>query len=179
MDGTLFSNRSLWTMFHGIALSGGALAGLAIALFSLTAMRPTTPPGVEERQPRALAALLTGTAVALWLAVLVGTYIVFPLYRAAPPPDAVSLQAYPRALLLADPDTAWLHAFAMESKEHMPWIAAMLVTAAAFVGVHYRSTVLSDAPLRRMLIVLVAVSFVLTSFVGLLGILVNKVAPLE
>jgi hypothetical protein len=179
MDGTLFSDRSLWTMFHGIALSGGALVGLAIALFSLTAMRPTAPPGVEAHQPRARATLLTGTAVALWLAVLVGTYVVFPLYRATPPAGAASLADYPRALLLADPGTAWLHAFAMESKEHMPWIAAMLATAAAFVGVRDGAAVLSDAPLRRMVVVLLGAAFVLTSFVGLLGILVNKVAPLQ
>ena len=179
MEGTLFSDRSLWTMFHGIALSGAALVGLAIALFSMTAMRPANPSGLDARQPRLLGALLTFTAVALWLAVIVGTYVVFPLYRAAPPAGTVALDAYPRALLLANPGTAWLHAFAMESKEHMPWIAAMLATAAAFVAVRYRAAVLSDAPLRRMMIALVGVAFVLTSFVGLLGILVNKVAPLE
>jgi hypothetical protein len=29
----LFSERSIWTMVHGIGLGGGALVGLAAALF--------------------------------------------------------------------------------------------------------------------------------------------------
>lgn len=38
MDNTLFSNRSILTMMHGIVLGGGTLMALAAALFSLRAM---------------------------------------------------------------------------------------------------------------------------------------------
>jgi hypothetical protein len=179
MDMTLFSARSLWTMGHGIVLSGGALMGLGLALFGLFAMRPAAGERVSERQALSLSIVLIATTVALWLAVLVGTYIVFPEYRATPPADAASLAAYPRAMLLANPGTAWLHAYAMEIKEHVPWIAAMLPTAAAFVATRYRLTMLGDAPLRRATTGLVAIALVLSSFVGILGIFVNKVAPLE
>lgn len=179
METALFSSRSLWTMWHGIVLSGGALMGLGLALFGLIAMRPAAGERVPNRHGRSMSIILTATSVALWMAVLVGTYVVFPQYRATPPADAASLAAYPRAMLLADPDTAWLHAYAMEIKEHMPWIAAMLTTAAAFVGVRYRLTMLGDARLRRMTTALVATALVLSSVVGLLGIFVNKVAPLE
>ena len=55
----------------------------------------------------------------------------------------------------------------------------MLATAVAFVGVRYRSTLLIDAPLRRMSTALLAICFLLVSAVSLLGVLVNKVAPLE
>lgn len=179
MDTALFSARSLWTMWHGIVLSGGALMGLGLALFGLIAMRPAPGTSEQNREGRALAVVLTLTAIAIWMAVLVGTYVVFPQYRAAPPADATSLAAYPRAMLLANPNTAWLHAYAMEIKEHMPWIAAMLTTAAAFVATRYRLTILGDTTLRRATTALVAIAFVLSSFVGLLGIFVNKVAPLE
>jgi hypothetical protein len=179
MDTALFSARSLWTMWHGIVLSGGALMGLGLALFGLMAMRPAAGERVPNRHGRAMSIVLTATTVALWLAVLVGTYVVFPQYRATPPADAASLAAYPRAMLLAGPDTAWLHAYAMEIKEHMPWIAAMLTTAAAFVATRYRLTMLGDARLRRMTLALVSIAFVLSSFIGILGIFVNKVAPLE
>jgi hypothetical protein len=80
---------------------------------------------------------------------------------------------------MANPNTAWLHAFAMETKEHAPWIASMLATAAAFVAVRYRRTLLHDAQVRRMAATLLAVSLVLVAYVSLLGIFVNKVAPLE
>jgi hypothetical protein len=97
----------------------------------------------------------------------------------APPPGVTDLSDYPRALILANPDTAWLHAFAMESKEHMPWIAAMLATAVAFVGVRYRTRLRLDGPLRQMATALLAICLALVSFAALMGVFVNKVAPLQ
>ena len=67
----------------------------------------------------------------------------------------------------------------METKEHVPWIASMLATAVAFMSVRYRSSLLSDTRLRKMTGILLAVSFALVSFVALMGIFVNKVAPLQ
>lgn len=177
---TLFSDRSIWTMVHGIVLGGAALMGLAAALFSLYAVRTSDrPSGTTPHESRALAWLTVSTAVMLWLTVLVGTYIIFPPYRSTPPAGTLDLSQFPRSLLLAKPDTAWLHALAMESKEHMPWIAAMLGTAVAFVSVRYRSTILGDVSLRRMAATLLAVCFALVAFVALLGVFVNKVAPLH
>ena len=59
------------------------------------------------------------------------------------------LAAYPGALILGDPSTAWLHAFAMETKEHLPFIAYMLVTAVAFVAWRYRRQFIVNPGLRR------------------------------
>jgi hypothetical protein len=55
----------------------------------------------------------------------------------------------------------------------------MLATAVAFGGVRYRSTLLRDAQLRSMTTALLAICFLLVSFVALLGVFINKVAPLE
>jgi hypothetical protein len=176
----LFTERSIWTMIHGIGLGGAALMGLAAALFYLYATRPSDGRSVSvPSESRALAGITVFTAVMLWLTVLVGTYVIFPPYRATPPAGATDLTQFPRSLIQAAPHTAWLHAFAMESKEHMPWIASMLATAVAFVAVRYRSKVIADAPLRRIAISLLAVCFALVSFVSLMGVFVNKVAPLQ
>lgn len=174
----LFSERSIWTMVHGIGLGGGALVGLAAALFYLAA-RPALLTTGTETESRAFAALTVFTTIILWLTVIAGTYIIFPPYRATPPPGTTDLAQFPRALLLASPNTAWLHAFAMETKEHMPWIAAMLTTAVAFIAVRYRQTALSNPALRRMSFTLLAASFAVVSFISLLGAFVNKVAPLD
>jgi hypothetical protein len=177
---TLFSDRSIWTMVHGIVLGGAALMGLAAALFSLFAVRTSDqPPGATPHESRAFAWLTVSTAVMLWLTVLVGTYVIFPPYRATPPAGMLDLSQFPRSLLLAKPDTAWLHGFAMESKEHVPWIAAMLATAIAFVSVRYRSKMLGDVRLRTMTATLLAVCFALVAFAALFGVFVNKVAPLQ
>jgi len=174
----LFTDRSIWTMVHGIGLGGGALMGLAAALFYLYAARSSdlsvAPPGSG-----ALAGATVLSAALLWLTVIVGTYIVFPPYRATPPAGVTDLSEFPRALVLASPSTAWLHAFAMESKEHMPWIASMLATAVAFVAVRYRSRLLQSPSLRNMAMALLAISFALVGFVSLMGVFVNKVAPLD
>ena len=175
----LFSDRSISTMVHGLILSGGAMMAMAAVLFALTTM--TTPNGApaSRRPSSALAWLSVFMTVLLWLSVLMGTYKVFPLYRATPPEGLASLAAYPRAMLMASGETRWLHAFAMEIKEHMPWIAAMLTTAVAFVTVRYRATLLADAALRRVAASLTAVAFAIVAFVALLGVFVNKVAPLQ
>ena len=55
----------------------------------------------------------------------------------------------------------------------------MLATAVAFAGMRYRSQLLNDAPLRNMAMTLLAICFVLISVVGVLGIFINKVAPLQ
>jgi hypothetical protein len=176
----LFTDRSLWTMVHGVVLGGAALMAIAAALFAMSILRTANgSDATTERQSRSLGWLTVLISAMLWLTTLMGTYIVFPPYRATPPEGVTDLSRYPRALLLSNPDTAWLHAFAMESKEHMPWIAAMLATAVAFVSLRHRMVLLSDARLRRMSFILVAICLVLVSFVGLMGIFVDKVAPLE
>lgn len=48
----LFSERSIWTMVHGIGLGGAALLGLAAALFYLYAVRPTQQPTGNATEPR-------------------------------------------------------------------------------------------------------------------------------
>lgn len=175
----LFSERSIWTMVHGIGLGGAALVGLAAALFYLYAARPAPLSTGTETGSRAFATVTVFTAVMLWLTVIVGTYIIFPPYRATPPPGTTDLSEFPRALILASPSTAWLHAFAMETKEHLPWIASMLTTAVAFIAVRYRRTALSNPAMRRMAFTLLAVSFAVVTWVSLLGVFVNKAAPLD
>lgn len=180
METRLFSERSVWTMIHGIVLGGGAMMALAAALFSVRAMRATGPSQeAAQDQSRYLAWLVTVAAVALWMTVLIGTYVTFPPYRATPPAGLTDLSLYPRSLIQSNPGTVWLHAFAMEIKEHVPWIAAMLATAVAFVAARYRSRILTDTRLNGMVTTLLAISLALASIIGVLGIFVNKVAPLE
>jgi hypothetical protein len=180
MDYLLFSGDSILTMIHGVALGGGALLALAAALFALWAFRPVPgAPPPREDQARTFARLMVVVAVMLWLTSMGGMYLVFPAYRAAPPEGILDLAQYPRSLLLANPDTAWLHAFGMEIKEHVPFVVAMLATAAAFVAMRYRDQVLTAPALRRMTGAFLSLAFILAASAALLGVLINKVAPLE
>ena len=177
----LFSGPSIWTMLHGIVLGGGALVALFAALFALYTTRPsrsaagTQVPGSS----RPLTLLLVAAAAALWLTVLGGTYIVFPIYRATPPEGVTALVAYPRAFVLSDPSTAWLHSFGMEIKEHIPWMVAMITTGVAYVAARARERLWRDVDLHATVMVLVGLCLALVSIASLLGVFVNKVAPVQ
>ena len=91
----LLSERSIWTMVHGIGLGGAALLGLAAALFYVYAARPSSAPIDSGRESRAFAAVTIFTAVMLWFTVIVGTYVVFPSYRVTPPAGTTDLSQFP------------------------------------------------------------------------------------
>ena len=99
MDTMLFTERSIWTMIHGLVLGGGALIALSIALFSLRAMHTGTASDASQKQSGYLVWVIVFAAVVLWMAVLVGTYVNFPPYRATPPQGLTDLSQYPRSLI--------------------------------------------------------------------------------
>src|SRR3990172_4428575 len=94
-DSMLFTDRSIWTMVHGIGLGGAALMGLAAALFHLYAARLSAVSDDSPTASRPFAAVTVFTAAMLWLTVIVGTYIIFPPYRATPPEGATDLSEFP------------------------------------------------------------------------------------
>lgn len=173
----LFSTSSLLTMLHGLVLSGGALMLLVLALLSLRLTAASSDATGADRHAAMFGRLAVAAAILLWLSVVSGTYFIFPMYRATPPEGVTALADYPRALLMSKPDTRWLHSFGMEIKEHVPWIAAMLATAAAFVALRHPASIAADRTVRRATGALLVIALMLTASVALLGVFVNKVAP--
>ncbi len=175
---TLFTVREAWTMVHGILFGGGFLlaftGGLAL-LYNLKADLLTTAGGRRHVRWLKLATLvMAGLA---WLAVLSGTYISYPWYRAAPPEGVTDLTPYPRSYLKADLNLAFWHTFGMEWKEHIAWFAPVLATVVAFVVWRYGEHLAFDDRLRRALIILFILAFAAAGIAGLLGALVTKAAP--
>lgn len=175
---TLFTVREAWTMVHGILFGGGFLlaftGGLAL-LYNLKADLLTTAGGRRHVRWLKLATLvMAGLA---WLAVLSGTYISYPWYRAAPPEGVTDLTPYPRSYLKADLNLAFWHTFGMEWKEHIAWFAPVLATVVASVVWRYGEHLAFDDRLRRALIILFILAFAAAGIAGLLGALVTKAAP--
>ena len=180
METNLFTDRSLWTMMHGIVLSGAALMALTAAIFSLRMLYAGKASNtVTKIQSRYMVSLIVFMATMLWLTVIVGTYVTFPPYRAVPPEGLTDLSMYPKAMLQANAGSIWLHSFAMETKEHVPWIASILATAEAFISVRYRSLMISDDKLNKLAIWILGICLLLVSYAALLGVFVNKIAPLD
>lgn len=166
--------REFWLLFHigvGVAFLHVFAGGVATLLqSSTTRIRETRLKHLVRVWSTALMAAL------VWLAVLTGTWIVYPGYRAEPPPGA-DLAAYPRAALLADSDLAFWHTFGMEWKEHVAWMAPFLATAVAFVVLRYGPLVTRDEQLRSGLTRLFLISATVSLIAASLGAIINKVAP--
>src|SRR4030042_1629902 len=175
---TVLTFREPFPMIHGVLFGGGFLlaftGGLAL-LYNLKA-DALTAAGVR-RHVRLLKLATLALAGLTWLAVLSGTYVSYPWYRATPPEGVTDLTPYPRSYLRADPDLAFWHTFGMEWKEHVAWFSPLLATAVAFVVWRYGGYLARDSQLRQAMIVLFALAFVTAGIAGLLGILVTKAAP--
>ena len=172
------SDRELWALIHGMGLGalfllafGGGIAGV----WSLRS-KLVTPEGLQERTPRLLIGTTVMAAVA-WLTVIVGTWIVYPWYRAAPPEGTTDLTGFPRSLLLSSPDTAEWHSFGMEWKEHVAFLAPMLATAVAFATLYYGAQLVHRSEVRRAILVFFTLAFAAAGIAGLFGALITKAAP--
>jgi hypothetical protein len=178
------TSQEFWTLVHGMGFGAAYLLAFAGGLAGLYSLRPewVTPEGVSERVRR-LRWGIGLMAVLVWLTVIVGTYVVYPWYRAKPPEsvDATvqseELAQYPRYWLLAGENTAEWHKFGMEWKEHVAWIAPFLATVVAFAVLRYGNELAKNKSARYMLIGLFLLSFALAGIAGALGALITKAAP--
>jgi hypothetical protein len=156
-----------------------AFTGSAVSLWNLRGEWTTT-----EGRIRTTRTLLIGTwtmALLAWLTVSIGTFVIYPWYRAVPPKGASSavLESYPKALLISKPQMAGWHEFGMEWKEHIGWIAPIFATAVAFAATMCRRQLASEARLRQAMLVLLSVSFFCATVAGLFGALIDKMAPVR
>ena len=166
------TDRETWTVLHGMIFGTMFLLAFAGGLAGLYSLRPEllTVGGLRERLPR----LQIGTtlmAIAAWLTVVSGTWIVYPWYR---DPAKTS----PRSLILANHATAEWHTFGMEWKEHIAWIAPIVATAVAFVVIYYGPQLAKHPTMRKSLIALFILAFAAAGIAGLFGAFLNKVAPI-
>src|SRR5208282_5713553 len=64
---------------------------------------------------------------------LTGAYVIYPWYRAVPPPGTANLASFPQRLLMSSPSTSAWHSIGMEWKEHVAWLVPISITMAAAV----------------------------------------------
>jgi hypothetical protein len=169
--------RGLWTMIHGMgfgALYLLACSGGLVELYRLTTTFPS-PHG----QQRFLKAYLIAMALLAWVAVISGAYIIYPWYRATPPPGSVDLALFPQHLLMSKPATGGWHSLGMEWKEHVAWFAPISITMVAFVFIRYGSDLGNHKRLRSAVLAFAAASFLAAAIAGFFGAMINKAAPVQ
>jgi hypothetical protein len=178
------TDREFWTLVHGMGFGAMFLLAFAGGVAGLYSLRPAllTPEGIRERLVR----LRWGTvimALLLWLTVIVGTFVVYPWYRAKPAEgvdttvQSEELREYPRYWLLASEETAEYHHFGMEFKEHVTWIAPMLATVVAYAVFKYQEELAQNSQARWVIVAFFVLSFAIAGIGGALGALITKAAP--
>jgi hypothetical protein len=170
----LLTSGEFFLLLHlglGIAFIHGFAGGIATLVD-----RATTRFAETRLKARVRAASTLLMAGALWGAVISGTWLVYPGYRAEPP-DGAATTSYPKADLLAREHLAFWHDFGMEWKEHVAWLTPFLATAIAFVAIRYGRRVSRDKRIRRSLIRLFTVAALASVVAAGLGAAINKVAP--
>ena len=174
------TTRSLWTLIHGMgfgALYLLACSGALMELFRLTARSEASEfaPGHESF----LKAYLIAMVVLAWAAVLTGTYIIYPWYRAVAPPGTIYLSMFPQRLLMASPSTIGWHSLGMEWKEHVAWLVPISITMVAFVFIRYGRELKNHRQLRAAVLCFALVSFFAAGAAGFSGAMINKYAPVQ
>jgi hypothetical protein len=172
--------RALWAMIHGIgfgALYLLACSGALVELHHFTSGTTTSPN--TRGQERFLKVYLITMAMLAWTAVLTGAYVVYPWYRATPPPGTTDLAMFPQRLLMSSPATIGWHSLGMEWKEHVAWLAPISITMVAFVFIRYGRNLTRHRQLRTAVLGFVAASFLAAGVAGFLGAMVNKYAPVQ
>lgn len=169
--------RELWTVIHGMGL--GSLFFLAFSgiLVTLWSLHPERVAAAEQRV-RQLGYAIWTTTLILWATVITGTYTVYIWYRAKPPAGA-DLTEFPRAYLLSSPDRAGWHTFGMEWKEHVAWLAPILVTAVAYIIVRYGTKLVEEDKIRKAVVVLFSIAFFAAAVAVIFGAFINKMAPIR
>jgi hypothetical protein len=173
------SNREGWTLIHGMIIGALFLLAFAGGLAEFVSLRPVweTARGIRARVSR----LDIGTgmmALAAWLTVITGTFIVYPWYR-APAPKGADLKGYPKAYLIANEHLKDWHEFGMEWKEHIAWIAPMLATVVAVGTIYYGRRLAYEPGIRRLLLIIFVAAFATAAVAGLFGALITKSAPIQ
>jgi len=172
--------RELWTIIHGMVFGFIFLLGSSGAIYALHSLRQDwqTQQGLEKTSRNIQIYLWVLTAF-VWAAVLTGTYIVYPWYRATPPPDVYDLSAFPRYFLLSSTVTEGWHEFGMEWKEHVAFLAPIAATVTAYSASYFGPQLARRTWERRTIMLFFIFAFATAAAAGLFGALITKVAPIR
>lgn len=171
--------RALVTAIHGMLFGGFFLLTCFGAVVLLQRSLLTRDSELTDAGRRWERVYLIATVVLGWAAVLSGAYLVYPWYRAALPPGTTDLAGYPQRLLLSDPATAGWHKLGMEWKEHVAWMAPILMTMAAWVMLRYRNSAGEHRRLRAAATAFAMAALLATGIAAGFGALINKQAPVN
>ncbi|HEX6301773.1 MAG TPA: hypothetical protein VF148_15040 [Acidimicrobiia bacterium] len=186
-------SREAWTTIHGLVLGVLFLIAFVWTLIGLWKLRSGSKAlGAIRGQMTQLYVGAWTMAVVAWGAVITGSWVVYPWYRAQLAPLGDDPYAgcagatvptgtcSPRDFLKSNVsgDTEWWHAFGMEWKEHISWAAPILATAVAFLIYYYGPRLRGRPWLRAAVFAMFVSAFGAAAIGGVFGGFLNSIAPI-
>jgi hypothetical protein len=172
--------RESWSAIHGLIFGALFLLAFSGSLHSLYGLRSEWLTAEGLKKKAASLKIWTWTmAIIGWLAVLTGTYIVYPWYRARPPEGTIDLSAFPRYWLLSSSDTAAWHSFGMEWKEHVAWLVPIATTIVAYIASKYGPDLAKETRIRNAAGWFCMIAFAALAIASVLGASITKAAPVH
>jgi hypothetical protein len=165
--------REIWALVHGMLIGGPFLLGFAASLVVLHGLRADymTADGLRVRVAQ-LKIASGAVALAGWVIVLIGVWVLLPWYSEATPDS-------PRSVLLSDPSTRQWHEFADVWKTHAAMMSPILATAAAGLIFYYGPALGRERTVRSLVLTLLVTAFTVAATAALLGSLIARAAPLR
>ncbi len=172
--------RESWGVIHGLIFGALFLLAFSGGMYSLYGLRSQwlTAEGLREKAS-SLKIWTWVMAVVGWLAVITGTYIVYPWYRAKPPEGTTDLSTFPHSFLLADEKVAGWHEFGMEWKEHVAWLVPIAATIVAYIVSKYGPDLAKEPKIRNAAMWFFVIAFAAAAVAGGLGAFITKAAPVH
>jgi hypothetical protein len=172
--------RESWGVIHGLIFGALFLLAFSGGIYSLYGLRSEwlTPEGLREKVS-SLKIWTWAMAIIGWLAVLTGTYVVYPWYRAKPPSGTTDLTGFPRSLILSNPNTAGWHNFGMEWKEHVAWLVPIAATIVAYIVSKYGPSLAKETKIRNAAVWFFVIAFAAAAVAGGLGAFITKAAAVR
>lgn len=171
------TSRALWTLIHGIGFGVLYLMACSGAVVELYRRFLARSGSLASTDGPFLNVYLAAMSVLAWLAVLSGTYVVYPWYRATPPSGTADLSGFPQKLLMSHPNTIGWHSMGMEWKEHVAWLVPITITMAAVIVARYGRDLRNHPRLRSAVFGAVLFSFASSAIAGFWGAMIDKAAP--
>ena len=172
--------RALLTLIHGMLFGAFflmAIYGLVVELYRSAYAEQTSTLTAKGYSLERL--YLISTVGLGWAAVFTGAYLIYPWYRAIPPPGVTDLALYPRFLLKSSSTTTGWHDLGMEWKEHIAWIAPIAMTMVAAVLTKYRRSIREHPQVRTGILIFALAALAAAGVAGFFGAMLNKYAPVN
>ncbi len=167
-----FTTHGWWATLHGAVLGGTYLVLLTLALATVPQLSPAgglTDHGVEQR----IRWLIRGGAIMIfiaWVTVFLATIWVDAWFH-------LQSTTSPEALLQARPSLTWWDEWAIEWKERIGWVSAILATTGWYVIVYDRKVLSRSSKVRMGALVLLGLALLFGGLAALIGMLLAKLVP--